>query len=95
MVNNVEGQQRRSRIPNSPSRLTVSKALVRSRKAAYRPMFCSLHFSCMCFSTKITCSVPLLDLNIHCLSCLFSSAFVGMSLFSKTRAKILPEWRAE
>ena len=33
--------------------ITVSKALVRSTKAAYRPMFCSLHFSCICLSTKI------------------------------------------
>ena len=70
--------------------ITVSKALVRSTKAAYRPMFCSLHFSCICLSTKIMSAVPLLDLNPHWLSGVFSCAIVGMSLFSKARARILP-----
>ena len=37
----------------SPSWLTVSKALVRSTKAACRLMFCSVPFSCSCLSTKI------------------------------------------
>ena len=46
------GQQRRARIFHCPSRLIVSKALVRSTKAAYRPMFCSRHFSCICLSTN-------------------------------------------
>ena len=27
-------------------------------KAAYRSMFCSLHFSCICLSMKITSTVP-------------------------------------
>ena len=44
-------------------RPTVAKALVRSTKAAYRPMFCYLHFPCICLSTKIM--VPVLDLNRH------------------------------
>ena len=79
-----------ARIFHSPSGLTVSKALVRSTKTAYRPMFCSLHFSCICLSTKIMSTVPLLDLNPHSLSGMFSCAIVGKSLFSKTRAKILP-----
>ena len=35
MVRNFEGQSRRARIFHSPSRLTVSKALVRSTKAAH------------------------------------------------------------
>ena len=70
-------------------RLTVTKALVRSTKAAYRPIFCSLHFSCICLSTKIMLTVLLLDLNLHWLSGVFSCAIVGMSLVSKTRAKIL------
>ena len=65
------GQLRCARIFHSPSQLTVSKALVRSTKAAYRPMFCSLHFSCICLSTKIVSVVPLLDLNLHWLSCVF------------------------
>ena len=53
-------------------------------------MFCSLHFSCICLSIKIKSTVPLLDLNMHWLSGLFSCAIVRMSLFSKMRAKILP-----
>ena len=69
---------------HSPSRLTVLKVLVRSTKAAYRFMFCSLHFSCICLSTKIMSTVPLLDLNPHWLSGMFSFAIVRMSLFSKT-----------
>ena len=84
------GQPRHARVFHSLSWLTVSKAFVRSTKAAYRPMFCSLHFSCICLSTKIMSTVPLLDLNPHWLSGVFSCAIVGMSLFSKTRAKILP-----
>ena len=53
-------------------------------------MFCSLHFSRICLSTKIMSTVTLLDLNPHWLSDVFSYAIVGMSLFSKMRAKILP-----
>ena len=83
MVRNSEGQPRRTRIFHNSSQLTVSKALVKSMKAAYKPMFCSLHFSCICFSMKIMSTVPLLDLNPHLLSGKFSCAIVGMSLFSK------------
>ena len=57
------GHPRRARIFYSQSRLTVSKALARSTKAAYRPIFCSLHFFCVCLSTKTMSTVPLLDLN--------------------------------
>ena len=53
-------------------------------------MFRSLHFSCICLSTKIMPTVPLLDRNPHWLSGVFSCAIVGMSLFSKTRANMLP-----
>ena len=53
-------------------------------------MFSSLYFFCICLSTKIMSTVPLLDLNPHWLSGVFSCAIVGKSLFSKTRAKILP-----
>ena len=81
------GQPRRAKIFHSPSRLTVSKALVRSVKAAYRPMFCALHFSCICLSTKI---MPTVLLLAHWLSDVFSCAVVRISLFSKTRAKISP-----
>ena len=53
-------------------------------------MFCSLHFFCICLSTKIMSVVPLLDLIPHWLSGVFSCAIVRMSLFSKTQAKIMP-----
>ena len=53
-------------------------------------MFCPRHFSCLCLSTKIMSTVPLLGLNPHWVSGVFSCAIVGMSLFIKTRAKILP-----
>ena len=52
MMRNFGVQPRRASIFHSLTRLTVSKALVRSMKTAYRPMFCSLHFSCICLSTK-------------------------------------------
>ena len=84
-----EGQQRSARNFHSPSRLIVSKSLFRSTKSAYRPILSSLHFFCICLSTKIMSTVPLLDLNPHWLSGVFSCAIIGMSLFSKTRAKIL------
>ena len=60
---------------------------VRSTKAAYRPMFCSLHFSCICLSTKIMSTVPLLDLNPNWLCGVFSCAIVGMSLFQKSASQ--------
>ena len=53
-------------------------------------MFCSLHFSCVCLSTKIMSTVPLLDLNPHWLSAVFLCAVVGMRPFSEKRAEILP-----
>ena len=40
------GQPIFRRIFNRPSLLTKSKALVRSLKATYRGMFCSLNYSC-------------------------------------------------
>ena len=52
MVRNLGGQPRRARIFHSPSRLTVSKTLVRSTKAAYRLTFCSLHLSCVCLARR-------------------------------------------
>ena len=53
------------------------KALVRSTKAAYRSMSYSLHFSCICRSTKIMTTVPLLNLNPHWLFGVFSCAISG------------------
>ena len=52
------------------------KALVRSTKAACRPIFCTLHFSCNCLSTNIMSVIPLLDLNPHWHSGVFSCAIV-------------------
>ena len=77
-------QPRRARIFQNPLRLTVSKAMIRSTKAAFRSMFSSMHFSCIYLSTEFMSVVPLLDLNQHGIS------DAGMSLFSKRRAKILP-----
>ena len=39
-------------------------------------------------------TVPLLDLNPHGLSGVFSCAIIGMNLLSKTRAKILPAMKS-
>ena len=39
---------------------------------------------------QVMSAVPLLDLNPHWLSGVFSCAIVGISLFSEMRAKILP-----
>ena len=72
------GQSRCARMLHNPPRLTVLKALVRSTKAAYRPMFCSLHFSCICLCIKIMSTVPLLDLSPHRLSGVSSCNIVGM-----------------
>ena len=89
MVRNL-GQPRHARIFHGPSQLTVSKALVRSTKAACRPSFCSLHFSCICLSMKIMSAVPQLDVSPHSLSGVFFCAIVEMNLFSKTQANMLP-----
>ena len=43
MVRNFDGQPRHAGIFQSLSRLTVSNALFRSTKAAYRLMFCFPH----------------------------------------------------
>ena len=81
---------------HSPSWLTVSKALVRFMKAAYRPMFFSLHFSCICLCMNIMSAVPLLDLNPLWLSCVLSFAIIGMSLFSLfCELKLCLQWRIE
>ena len=50
-------------------------------------MFCSLHFFCICLTTKIMSTVPLLNLNPHWLSGMFSCAVFWMSLFSETQAR--------
>ena len=86
VVSSLGGQPRRERNFHSPSRLTVSKALVRPTKAAFRSKLCSLPFPCICLGTKFTCAVLLSDPNPHWFSGVFSCAIVGISLFSKTRA---------
>ena len=45
-------------------------------------------FLCVCISTKILSVVPLLDLNPHWLSSLFSCAIVRTSLFSEMPVRI-------
>ena len=88
MERNLGGQPRRARIFFSLSRMTVSKALVRSMKAAYRPMFCFLHFFCIYLSTKIMSTVPPLALNPHWLSGVFSCAIVAVSLLSRREPRL-------
>ena len=90
MVRNLGGQPTRAKIFQGPSRLTFLHALVRSTKAVYRSLFYPLHCHRICLSTKIMSAVPLLDLNPHRLSGVLSFVIVGMSVFSTTRAKILP-----
>ena len=70
-----------------PRSITADSIKVRSTKAAYRPMFCSLHFSCICLNTKIMSTVPQLDLNPNWLCGVFSYAIVGMSLFQKSASQ--------
>ena len=70
-----------------PRSITADSIKVRSTKAAYRPMFCSLHFSCICLSTMIMSTVPLLDLNPNWLYGVFSCAVVGMSLFQQSSSQ--------
>ena len=52
----------------SPSRPTVSNALVKSTKFMHRSTCCSWHFSCSCLAVKIMSIVPLSFLNPHWLS---------------------------
>ena len=68
--------------------LIMSKA--RSVNAAYKPVFCSLSSSCICLNTKIMSAVRLSDLNPHWLSDVFFCVIVGMSLFTRKRAKNVP-----
>ena len=67
-------QLNRARI-HSPSWLTVSSALVRCMETAYRPMFCSLPFSCICHSRMIMSLVPMLAPRLYWLSGVFSQDF--------------------
>ena len=90
MVRNFGGQPSREGIFHRPSLLTVSNALVRSMKTTKRPMFCSLHFSWICRSTKIMSVVPLFARKPHWLSGVKSSMMEGMSLFRRMRASTLP-----
>ena len=95
MVRNFGGQPRRTRIFHGLSQLTVSKALVRSTKAAYSPMFCSLHFSCICFSTKII-SMILCWTWTHTgfLAC-FHVLLSGWAYSARHKARFCLQWRAE
>ena len=67
MFRNLRGQPNLAKIVQSPSRLTVSKDLVRSMNAAWSSMFCSLHFSWILAQDEdYVCSiVPQLALNPH------------------------------
>ena len=65
---------------NRPDLLTRTKALVRCIKAMYRGRLCSRHFSCSCLWAAQ---------NPYCASGYTRSAN-DCSLFSMTRAKVLP-----
>ena len=51
---------------NRPSLLTRSNALVRSMKAMYKGIWCSLHLSCNCRREKIISIVERLAQEPHC-----------------------------
>ena len=78
MVRNFAGQPSRESIFHRLSLLAISNALVRSMKATKRPMFCSLHFSWICRSTKIMSVVPLFARKPHWLSGVKSSMMEGI-----------------
>ena len=87
----LAGQPNFAIIFQSPSRLTVSNALVRSTKVMWRSTFCSWHFSWSCHAVKIMSVVPLSYLNPHWLygrspDCSRRS----FNRFSRTLARILP-----
>ena len=65
MLISLAGQNTLSRILSRPSLLTRSKAYVRSVKAIYNDIFCSLHFSCSCFS-EIMSMADISALKLHC-----------------------------
>ena len=68
IVMNVGGQPNLAMIFQSPSRLTVSVALVRLTNVMYRSTLCSLHFSWSRLAVKIMSIVPVSILNPYWLS---------------------------
>ena len=66
MLRGVGGHPTFFRILNTLSLLTKSKALVRSMKAMYSGLGCSLHFSCSCLRERTMSIVDLTALKPHC-----------------------------
>ena len=75
--NFLETAEARQDFPQSIATDSV-KGFGQVTKAAYIPLFCSLHFFCICLSMKIMSTVSLLGLNPHRLSGVFSCAIVGL-----------------
>ena len=88
---NLAGQPNFAIIFQSPSRLTVSNALVRSTKVMKRSTFCSWHFSWSCRAVKIMSIVPLSFLDPHWLSGRSPDCSrCSFNRFSRTLARIFP-----
>ena len=88
---NLAGQPNLAIIFQSPSRLTVSNALVRSTKVMWRSTFCSWHFSWSYRAVKIMSIVPLPFLNPHWLSGRSPDCSMrSFNRFSRTLARIFP-----
>ena len=66
MLCNLGGQPIFGRTLKRPSLLTRSNALVRSMKAIYKGICCSLHFSCNCRREKIMSIVDRSARKPHC-----------------------------
>ena len=63
MLCSLGGQPIFGRILNRPSRLTRSNAFVRSMKAMYKGVCCSLHFSCS-YRSEVAIEVILLTVQL-------------------------------
>ena len=87
---NLGGQPNFVKIFHIASRLTESKAFVKSIKTMYNGLCCSLHVSCNCLGVN-TMSVVLLPLRKpHWDSERVSSAIDSTSLFKRILDKTLP-----
>ena len=100
---NLAGQPNFAIILQSPSRLTVSNALVRSTKVMLTSKFCSMHFYWSCLA-EIMSSVPLSFPNPHwlygrspdCSKCLFNRFSRTLTmLYPAIDNKEMPRWLSQ
>ena len=87
---NLGGQPTFVKIFHIASRLTESKAFVKSIKATYSGLCCFLHFSCNCLRVNAMSMVLLLLRKPHWDSERVSSAIDCTSLFKRILDKTLP-----